>query len=423
MFFAVGITGVAGLWAFVVMLRQLYFICQPSEVLIFAGLSRTTGDGRKVGYRTVRGGSALRIPVLEDVMRLDLSNMIIELRVENAYSKGGIPLNVAGVANIKISGDEPGIHNAIERLIGKTQDEIRHIAKETLEGNLRGVMASLTPEQLNEDKVTFARTLLEEAEDDLQKLGLVLDTLQIQNISDDVRYLDSIGRKQLVELKRDSRIAEAEASSQSAVKQAENARITSLRRLDKELAVATANAEKRIKDALTRRDALVAEVEAKVGAELARAQAELPVQEERIKQVMQQLEADVIAPAESECQTMMAEAKGAAASIVEQGRSQAEGLQELVTSLKRSGSDAKRLFLLQKLEPLLTMLSSTVQPIEVEEVALIGEREGQMNLSIATLLRQLQESTGVRLLNTGDAAAAPSRPTPPPAQPPMPPVD
>jgi len=406
MFIAVGLTGAAGLWAFVVLLRQLYYICQPSEVLIFAGLGRTTGDGRKVGYRTVRGGSALRIPVLEDVMRLDLSNMIIELRVENAYSKGGIPLNVAGVANIKISGDEPGIHNAIERLIGKTQDEIRHIAKETLEGNLRGVMASLTPEQLNEDKITFARTLLEEAEDDLQKLGLVLDTLQIQNISDDVRYLDSIGRKQLVELKRDSRIAEAEATSQSAVKQAENARITSLRRLDKELAVATANAQKRIKDALTRRDALVAEVEAQVGAELARAEAELPVQEERIKQVMQQLEADVIAPAESECETMMADAKGAAASIVEQGRSQAEGLQELVTSLKRSGSDAKRLFLLQKLEPLLTMLSDTVQPLEVEEVALIGEREGQMNLSIAALLRQLQDSTGLHLVNNRDDASA-----------------
>ena len=405
MFFAVGLTGAAGLWAFVVLLRQLYYICQPSEVLIFAGLGKTTGDGRKVGYRTVRGGSALRIPVLEEVMRLDLSNMIIELRVENAYSKGGIPLNVAGVANIKISGDEPGIHNAVERLIGKSQDDIRHIAKETLEGNLRGVMASLTPEQLNEDKITFARTLLEEAEDDLQKLGLVLDTLQIQNISDDVRYLDSIGRKQLVELKRDSRIAEAEATSQSAVKQAEKARITSLRRLDKDLAIATADAQKRIKDALTRRVALVAEVDAQVGAELARAEAELPVQEERIKQVMQQLEADVIAPAESECETMMADAKGAAASIVEQGRSQAEGLQELVTSLKRSGSDAKRLFLLQKLEPLLTMLSDTVQPIEVEEVSLIGERDGQMNLSIATLLRQLQDSTGLRLPNAIEKAS------------------
>ena len=397
MFIAIGLTGAAGAWAFVALLRQLYYICQPSEELIFSGLRRHIGSGQQVGYRTVRGGSALRIPVLEEVTRLDLSNMTIDLRVENAYSKGGIPLNVSGVANIKISGDEPGIHNAIERLIGKEQDEIRHIAKETLEGNLRGVMASLTPEQLNEDKVTFARTLLEEAEDDLQKLGLVLDTLQIQNISDDVRYLDSIGRKQLVELKRDSRIAEAEAKSQSSVKQAENERITSLRRLDKELAIATAEAEKRVKDALTRRDALVAEVEAKVGAELARAEAEIPVQQERIKQVTEQLQADVIAPAESECKTMMAAAKGQAATIVEQGRSQAEGLRELVESLKHSGDDAKRLFLLQKLEPLLTMLSDTVQPIEVEEVNLIGEREGQANLSLATLLKQFQETTGLRL--------------------------
>ena len=397
MFVALGLTGAAGLWAFIILLRQLYYICQPSEVLIFAGLRRRTGSGQTVGYRTVRGGSALRIPVLEEVMRLDLSNMIIDLRVENAYSKGGIPLNVTGVANIKISGDEPGIHNAVERLIGKSQDDIRHIAKETLEGNLRGVMSSLTPEQLNEDKVTFARTLLEEAEDDLQRLGLVLDTLQIQNISDDVRYLDSIGRKQLVELKRDSRIAEAEAKSQSAVKQAENQRITDLRRLDKDLAIATANAEKRTTDAMTRRAALVAEVEASVGAELARAEAELPVQKERIKQVTQQLQADVVAPAESECQTMMAEAKGEAATIIEQGRSQAEGLRDLVESLKQSGDDAKRLFLLQKLEPLLTMLSDTVQPVEVEEVSLVGEKSGGSTLTIATLLKQLQQSTGLKL--------------------------
>ena len=397
MFVAIGLTGAAGIWAFIILLRQLYYICQPSEVLIFAGLRRRTGSGQTVGYRTVRGGSALRIPVLEEVTRLDLSNMIIDLRVENAYSKGGIPLNVTGVANIKISGDEPGIHNAVERLIGKSQEEIRHIAKETLEGNLRGVMSSLTPEQLNEDKITFARTLLEEAEDDLQRLGLVLDTLQIQNISDDVRYLDSIGRKQLVELKRDSRIAEAEATSQSAVKQAENKRITDLRRLDKDLAIATANAEKRTTDALTRRAALVAEVEASVGAELARAEAELPVQKARIKQVTEQLQADVVAPAESECQTMMAEAKGEAATIIEQGRSQAEGLRDLVESLKRSGDDAKRLFLLQKLEPLLTMLSDTVQPVEVEEVSLIGEKEGGTTLTIATLLKQLQQSTGLKL--------------------------
>ena len=121
------------------------------------------------------------------------------------------------------------------------------------------------------------------------------------------------------------------------------------------------------------------------------------MQQERIKQVTEQLQADVNAPAESECKTLMAEAKGQADTIVEQGRSQAEGLGDLVESLKQSGNDAERLFLLQKLETLLSMLSDTVQPIEVEEVNLIGERDGQGNLSLATLLKQFQESTGLRL--------------------------
>ena len=176
-------------------IRNLYYICQPNEVLIFAGAQQRLGQ-KTIGYRLVKGGSSIRKPLVEKVLRMDLTNMIIELKVTNAYSKGGIPLQVDGVANIKVAGEEPTIHNAIERLLGKNRKEIERIAKETLEGNLRGVLASLTPEQVNEDKIAFAKSLLDEAEEDLQQLGLVLDTLQIQNISDNVRYLDSIGRKQ-----------------------------------------------------------------------------------------------------------------------------------------------------------------------------------------------------------------------------------
>ena len=95
----------------------------------------------------MKGGSSIRKPLLEKTFRMELTNMIIELRVTNAYSKGGIPLKVDGVANIKIAGEEPTIHNAIERLLGKSRQEVEKIARETLEGNLRGVLASLTPEQ------------------------------------------------------------------------------------------------------------------------------------------------------------------------------------------------------------------------------------------------------------------------------------
>ena len=79
------------------------------------------------------------------------------------------------------------------------------------------------------------------------------------------------------------------------------------------------------------------------------------------------------------------------------GRSQAEGLRDLVESLKQSRDNAKQLFLLQKLEPFLTMLSDANQPIKVKEVDLIGERGGQSNLSLATLLMQFLDSTGLRL--------------------------
>lgn len=388
-------------------IKNLYHICQPNEVLIFAGTRQRTGD-RTVGYRLVKGGSSIRTPLLEKVMRMNLTNMIIELKVSNAYSKGGIPLHVEGVANIKIAGEEPTIHNAIEKLLGKPRKEIEKIAKEILEGNLRGVLASLTPEQVNEDKIAFAKSLLEEAEEDLQTLGLVLDTLQIQNISDDVRYLDSIGRKQQADLQRDARIAEAEAKAESAVQTAENEKITALRRLERDIGIASAVAEQKTQDALTKRAALIAEAEAEIAAELARIQADVPVQEERIKQVIEQLKADVIAPAEAECERAIAQAKGNAASLIEAGKAQVEGTQRLAESWIAAGDNAQSIFLLQKLEGLLKTLSATVPPVAVDTVTVIDGRSGNLATQAAAFLSELKQAAGVdlaRALNSPNGSA------------------
>lgn len=377
-------------------IKNLYHICQPNEVLIFAGSSRQMGD-RKVGYRLVKGGSSIRTPLLEKVMRMNLTNMIIELKVSNAYSRGGIPLHVSGVANIKIAGEEPTIHNAIERLLGKPRKEIEKMAKETLEGNLRGVLASLTPEQVNEDKTAFAKSLLDEAEEDLQKLGLVLDTLQIQNISDDVRYLDSIGRKQQADLQRDARIAEAEAQAESEVQTAENEKITMVRRLERDIGIAQAAAEQRTQDALTMRPAVVAEAEAEIASELARIQADIPVQEERIKQAMEQLKADVIAPAEAECKRAIAQAKGNASIIVEEGKAQAEGTRSLAESWAVAGDNARDIFLLQKLEVLLKTLTATVPDVSVQNVTVIDTQSGNLATQAAAFMAQLKQTSGVDL--------------------------
>ncbi len=390
----------AGVGASTFVIRNLYYICQPNEVLIFAGSSRRVGEDRVVGYRLVKGGSSIRVPLLERALRMDLSNMIIDLKVSNAYSKGGIPLTVEGVANIKIAGEEPTIHNAIERLLGKSRDEIEQLAKETLEGNLRGVLASLTPEQVNEDKIAFARSLLDEAEEDLEKLGLVLDTLQVQNISDDVRYLDSSGRKQQANMLRDARIAEAKARSESAIQTAENEKITALSRLERDIKISTADADRRLKDTLTKRDAVVAEALAEIASELARIQAEVPVQQERIKQVTQQLQADVIAPAEAQCKQAISEAQGNAAKILEDGRARAEGTRSLAQSWKQAGDNARDIYLLQRLSTLLQTLVASVPDVNVQTLTVVDAQNSGTATQIASFLEQLRQTTGIDLAHT-----------------------
>ncbi len=396
-----------GTGAGVFVIRNLYYICQPSEVLIFAGGRYRVGETKKkVGYRLVKGGSSVRVPLLEQAFRMDLSNMIIELKVNNAYSKGGIPLTVESVANIKVAGEEPTIHNAIERLLGKSRQEIEKLAQETLEGNLRGVLAALTPEQVNEDKIAFAKSLLEEAEDDLEKLGLVLDTLQIQNISDEVGYLDSIGRKQQAELVRDSRIAEAKTHTESVVRSAENQKNTSLKQIETEIAMARAEAERRIQDAMTKRQAVVAEAEADIGSEVARNQAEVAVQKERIKQVEQQLQADVVAPAEAECKRAIAKAKGDAAAIVEPGKAQAEGIRKLAESWKAAGANAREVFLYQKLEELLKIMVSTVPEVEVDNVTVINAQGGSNATKMAAFFEELKQTAGIDVAATLESLTA-----------------
>ena len=271
--------------------------------------------------------------------------------------------------------------------MGKTQKQIKGIARETLEGNLRGVLAGLTPEQVNEDKMAFARSLLEEAEDDLERLGLVLDNLQIQNISDEQDYLNSIGRKQRAELKRDARIAEANNQAESALKATKIRKIPLFAKLKGKLKLPV----------LKRTSA-----DKEIAAEVARTQAELSVQQERRKQVEQQLQADVIAPAQAECQRAQADAKGQAASIVEDGKAQAEGLRSLAESWKAAGDNAREIFLYQKLEPLLGNMLDTVPEMDVERVTVIDPANGGSAIKLAAFMEQLKDATGIDIAGAAE---------------------
>jgi flotillin len=248
-------------------IARLIIIVPPNMAAAITGRERKLGDGSTVGYRTVTGGRTVRVPIIEKVQWLSLGTLPLEISVQDAYSKGNVPLSVQAVANVKIaSAPEAVFNNAVERLLGKGQDEIERLARETLTGNLRGVLAKLTPEEVNEDRLGFARHLSEEADHDLKKLGLQLDVLKIQHVSDRVGYLQAIGERATAEALRDAEIAKATAIAETRQKQAEATQLA-------EVAAAMAEAEVKKQQAEARMMAAVAEADADAAIKQRQAQA------------------------------------------------------------------------------------------------------------------------------------------------------
>ncbi len=405
----VGLGAGAGILFLLGIARQFLRVGRPNEVLIFSGRQRQLADGSSVGYREVLGGGwSFLVPVLEKADRMDLTSMPIDIAIHNAYSKGGIPLTVHAVANVKVSSDPSRVKNAIERFMGRDPAEIKRVAKETLEGHLRGVLATLTPEEVNEDRLKFAGALVDEAEEDFIKLGLQLDTLKIQNVNDEVNYLDSIGRQRIAEVVRDAEIAESNAVAEAQEVEAEarqrgevsmQTAKTEIVQLENELRELRGNLEA---------DARSAEERTSAAARQATAEAERELQDIRRKLETLRLQADVVLPAEAEREAEALRARGAAATIEESGRAMAGVLQMMTEAWLDAGPDAKEIFLIQQLEGVLQTVVTRVNDIGINHVTLIDDGDGQalarhvagFPAVVRQVLDEMKTTTGIDVAGT-----------------------
>ena len=385
-------------------IKKLLIIAPPNFAAVITGRQRQLDDGTRIGYRTVSGGRSLRVPLIEQVQWMTLSTIPLEISVSDAYSKGNIPLEVKAVANLKIA-SSPDIvfNNAVERLLGKPLVEIEALARETLTGNLRGVLAKLTPEEVNEDRLGFARHLSEEADHDLKKLGLQLDVLKIQHVSDRVGYLKAMGEKATSEAIRDAEIAKANAKAETAQKQAEATRVSEVANAQAAIAIAEAQNLLRVRQADLGRDAETAELVARADAERAGAQARTQLELQRVELEKTRLQADVVQPAEAERMAAESRAKAAAAPILENGRAQAEALRMLLAEIDKAGDVGLRVFIAEKLPALLTSALESMATIDIDRVTVIDSGSGQgvanattqkVNASLAAV-QQVADSMGL----------------------------
>lgn len=404
----------------VFVMKQFLFIARPHEAVVLSGKGFVGADGTKLGYRVVQQGRrGLRIPVLHRLDRMDMRILPVDVVVQNAYSTGNIPLKIHAIANVKIHSGAHVIGNAIERFLGRDVHAIQQVAQQTLEGALREVVAGLTPEEVNQDRLKFAERLIETADEDLHKLGLQLDTLKIQNVSDDTAYLDSLGRPRIADALLDAENAENVAQQEITRAKAEATRRAEVAKKAAETAIVQKQNELRRIRAELDGEAQAVEREAEAAAKTARAEAERELQTLRAELEKRRLQAEVVIPAEAERRAQASLAVGAAAPTAENGAAVVQVLERMADAWKAMGPDAREIYVIQHLDEIVGAVVESLSGLSVSEVNVLDPGDGSGLASyaatypqmVAAVMRAIGETTGVdvpAILNGQDIHQFPS---------------
>ncbi len=381
------------------LIASRYKVAKPNEAFLITGRK-----GREVrnpetglvstdlsGQKVVMGGGVFDVPFIQRLHVLDLSSRRIMITIRNAVSGQGIKLNVDGVAIVKVGGNEDSIRAAAQRFLSQ-QDEIETFTQETLAGSLRSIVGSLTVEQIIRDRAAFAQRVTDESEASLTGQGLVLDTFQIQDITDDGSYLSDLGRPESAKVGRLAAVAEAEAR-----REAEQAQIAA------EQEIAIAQRQLVLKQAEIQSETDAARAKAAASGPLAQADRDQAILMEQEKVAVaqaalkeRQLDTEVRRPADAERYRIETQAEAERnASIFEAEASKATAIAQAEAEAEKArltgvGEKSRR---------------SALAEAEAIEGARRGEAEKARRIAEADAVRAEGEAKAAAVLAVGQAEA------------------
>ena len=391
--------------AIVIFFAQRYKRCPPDKVMVVYG---RTDKGK--ASRTIHGGAALVWPLIQDYAFLTLTPITINIDLRNALSLQNIRINVPSTFTIGVSTEKQIMANAAERLLGLKQNDIEEMAKEIIFGQLRLTVASLTIEQINQDRDAFLELTRKNVDTELQKVGLYLINVNLVDITDESDYIESIGKKAASTAVENARVDVANAERDGAVGAAEANRTKEIE-VAKNLAEAekgrkTAEADQRVyvgqqealavagendaKGEIANSDADLAEAEASANqrAEVATAKAEAEIQrakfteeEERLKaseivrEQIQKQQIEIAAEAErqrriarGEADAILARYEAEASGVQQVLEAKAAGYQGLVSSANGDAKAAATLLMVEKIDQMVSAQVEAIRNLKIDSI-------------------------------------------------------
>ena len=398
-----------------ILVTTRYKRCASDEILVVYGRVR---GGR--ASMCIHGGARMVWPLIQEYKKLSLIPMTIPINLTNALSLQNIRIHVPSTFTVGISTDPLIMNNAAERLLHLNTDQINEMASEIIFGQLRLTVASLTIEQINQDRDNFLERITLNVGHELHKLGLYLINVNITDITDDSEYIESIGKKaaatavnaakaDVAVADRDGAIGSAEANRTRDIQVAENA-------AEAEKGKKAAIADQRIfvqnqeslaiegentsKANIAEYNATLAEKEAEAmrRSEVAARTAEMEIQkaqylleqerlkaEEIVREEIAKTQIEIAAEAEAERQRRIA--GGEADAILARYTAEAEGIQKVLEAkasgyqmlVASAGGDAKAaatLLMVEKVDSMVQAQVEAVKNLQIDKITVWDSGNG-----------------------------------------------
>jgi flotillin len=199
-------------FAMLVFVTKQYKRCPSNKILVVFG--KVSGGNAS---KCVHGGGVLVIPLIQDYAYLHLEPMTIDIELTGALSKKNIRVNVPSTFTVGISTQPEIMQNAAERLLGLGENEIKTQARDIILGQLRLVIATLSIEEINQDREKFLDLIGKNVNTELTKIGLEVINVNIRDITDESGYIAAIGKKAAAEAINKAKVEVAEADREGAI--------------------------------------------------------------------------------------------------------------------------------------------------------------------------------------------------------------
>ena len=388
-------------------LASRYKRCPSDKILVVFG---KVGAGQSA--RCVHGGGVLILPLIQGSAYMSLTPMTISIPLQKALSLQNIRINVPSTFTVGISTDPEIMNAAAERLLNLSQTHIEEMAKEIIFGQLRLTVASLTIEQINQDRERFLESIRKNVSPELNKIGLYLINVNITDITDESGYIDSIGKKAAAEALNQAKvdvaeqeklgsIGESEATREREIRVAENVaeahkgkkRAEADQRVfikHQEAAAVGGENEALAVIAKTSAELAVQQAESHRRGEVARREAEVEIQKAHYKAEVERLNAlEVVRQevdkrkieigAEAEAEKTRREARGVADAVLLKYQAEAEGIRqvleskaagylELVRSCNGDARAAATLLMTEKVEQIVQLQVEAIRNIKIDKI-------------------------------------------------------